>query len=177
MDRRTLLRRAAALGAIGVAGCTDGGTGTDGGGTPGDTPTPTPSPEPPTSEPPETVEIDEFDFVVTGMDNSSEPTADISFDEGTNTVRVTGTIQGSDGCKTAALESIDYDRAADEVTVAVKTKDRPDAGDGCTTALVFIDYEVTVSFTGGLPRAATVSHNGEDVASGAHDTASAGDDY
>jgi hypothetical protein len=172
MDRRTLLRRAAAIGAIGLAGCTGNGSPTDG---PGGTPdgTPTPSPAPPTTEPPETVEIDTFDFTVTDATGDAEPTANAEFDTEANEIRFTGIIQGKNLCQTAALESIDYDRQADEVHLAVKTKKRADADDACGQQQVFISYEATVSFTGGLPSQVSVSHDGEGVMSGAHDSAAA----
>lgn len=174
MDRRTLLRRSAALVALGLAGCTEGGDPDvgDGSPTPGGDGTPTPAP--PTTEP---TTVADFTFQVTNIDSAAtEPTADVTFETGENRVRVTGTIQGSDGCKTAALEAIDYDRAADEVSLSVITEDRPDAGDACTQALVYIDYEATVSFTGGLPSQAAVSHDGDEIASGAHDSATAGEE-
>lgn len=172
MNRRTLLRRAAALGAIGLAGCTGDGAppGDDGTSTPPDDGEPTPTDdETPTTEPPEPVEIADFDFAVTGRDSSSAPTASVSFDASADEVEFAGTIQGSDGCKTAALDAIDYDRGADEVTLSVITKDREGAGDACTQALVFIDYEATVRFTGGIPSRAVVTHNGEEMASAAMD--------
>lgn len=172
MNRRTLLRRAAALGAVGLAGCTGAPPGDDGTDTPTDDGEPTTAPpttddETPTSEPP--VDIADFDFAVTDRDSSSAPTATVSFDASADEVRFTGTIQGSDGCKTAALDAIDYDRGADEVTLSVITKDREGAGDMCTTALVFIDYEGTVRFTGGIPSRAVVTHNGEEMTSAAVD--------
>lgn len=176
MDRRTLLRRTALLGAIGLAGCTDGGSSPGGGGddTPADGDDPTT--EPPTTEPPATGDVDGVDFQVVDVDNTGEPGADVTFDADTNEVRITGTITGSDGCKTAALEAVEHDSGADEVTLAVITKDRPDAGDACTQALVYIDYEVTVTFTGGLPSKASVTHDGRGVTSGATDSGS-GSDY
>jgi len=99
-------------------------------------------------------------------------TADATFDEDENKVFVTGTIEGSDGCKTATLASADYDPSADSLTVDVETVDREDAGT-CTQALVYIDYEVTVTFEGGVPKSITVQHDGRGVMSGAHGSASA----
>lgn len=174
MDRRTLLRRSAALVALGLAGCTDAGSPADGDGSPTPGGDGTPTPAPPTTTEPTTVA--DFTFEVTNIDSAAtEPTAEVTFETGENRVRVTGTIQGSDGCKTAALEAIDYDRAADEVTLSVITEDRESAGDACTQALVYIDYEATVSFTGGLPSRAAISHDGTEITSGAHDSATAGD--
>lgn len=162
-----MLRRAAVVSVLGLAGCTGDGSppGADGDGTP----TPddgTPTTEPPTTEPPETVEIADFAFSVTDRTSSAtEPTADVTFDAESNAVQFTGIIEGSDGCKTAALDAIDFDRAGDEVTLAVITKDRPGAGDMCTQQLVYISYEATVEFSGGLPSQAAVSHDGSEIAS------------
>ena len=170
MHRRQLLRRTPALSALAIAGCAgdsppagDGGTPTD------DTPTPTPT------EPPETVELAEYHFEVTGRDSSGEGTADVEFDTETYEVRFTGTIQGKNGCQTAALQAIDYDREADEVTLSVRTKKAEGAGDACTQQLVYVDYEATVSFTGGIPSQASVVHDGQPIMSGAHDSARAGE--
>lgn len=159
-----MLRGAAAVAALGLAGCGASGTPGDG----GDTPTPTPTPS---------IELVDAEFEVTGRDNADDVGAEISFDDGANQVAVTGTIQGSNGCKTAALESVDYSRADDEVHVRVRTKNRKGTDDttACTEALVYIGYEATIQFEGGTPRRARVSHDGEGVASGAHDEAAAGD--
>lgn len=177
MDRRTLLRNGAALAALAIAGCTGGQPGGDGtptDGTPGDGSETT---APPTTGSPETIEIADYSFEVTDRTSAgTEPTAEVSFDAAEELVRVTGTIEGSDGCKTAELRAIEYSRDADEVHVGVATTDRPGTGDkACTQALVYISYELTVSFRGGVPAAASVSHDGTAIASGAHDSASAGD--
>jgi hypothetical protein len=172
MNRRTLLRNGATLTALALAGCS-------GDGQPGVDPTPTdgtPREGTETTSPP-TIEIADFSFAVTDRTSeTTEPTATVSFDATEGLVRVTSTIQGSDGCKTATLRAIDYHRDADEVHVGVATTDRPGTDDrACTEALVYISYEATVSFTGGVPSAASVSHDGTEVTSGARDSASAGD--
>ena len=159
MDRRTLLGRVATASALALAGCTAQNRPTGGGdGGDGDTPTT----EPTTTE---SVDIDDASFRVTGIEGSGTPGADVSFDVADDAIRVQGVIQGSDGCKTAVLEAVDYDREADAVTLAVITADRPDAGDACTQQLVFVSYEAVVTFTGGLPGHAVVTHDGTEVAS------------
>lgn len=167
MDRRTLLRNGAAFSALVLAGCTGSPPGGDGNETTA----------PPTTGSPETTEIADYSFAVTDRTaTTTEPAAEVAFDAEEGLVRVTGTIEGSDGCKTATLRAIDYNRDADEVHVSVATKDRPGTGENaCTQALVYISYEATVSFTGGIPAAASVSHDGTEIASGAHDSASAGE--
>jgi len=83
--------------------------------------------------------------------------ATVSFDGATVTVE--GTIWGRDGCKTAELASADYDGEADELTVAVATTNRENAGDVCTQALVEIGYRATVEFDSGVPASVVVTHN------------------
>jgi hypothetical protein len=161
MHRRTVLRGAAAVAAIGVAGCT--------GGAPGQ------GADTPTDDTP--VELVDSDFAVEAIDHTGEPSADVTFHDDENRVTFAGTIEGSDGCKTATMEAMEYDREADEVHLSVRTEDREGTGDrACTEALVFIDYEATATFEGGTPTRAAVSHDGRELVSGAHDSASAGDD-
>ncbi len=175
MHRRTLLRRTGAIGALALAGCTgqaseDDGNGGDGGGSDGgSTPTATPNP----------VTMQDTTFEVTGRGGASDQqgSADVEFDTADDRLVVTGTIVGSDGCKTAALGDVKYDTEADELRVNVVTKDEEGSEDKmCTQALVDIDYELVVRFDGGIPKSASVSHNGQGVTSGAHGEASAGDD-
>jgi hypothetical protein len=173
MDRRTLLRNGAVLTALALAGCAGGGRPGDGG-TPAEG---TGTTAPPTTEPPETIAIEDYSFEVTGRTSATTgPTAEVTVDPDEDGVRVTGTIQGSDGCKTATLRAVDYRRDADEVHVGVATTDRPGTDDkACTQALVYISYQAAVSFVGGVPSLASVSHDGTEVGRGTHDSASAGD--
>ncbi|MBX0322904.1 hypothetical protein EGH21_07660 [Halomicroarcula sp. F13] len=98
------------------------------------------------------------EFTVTGRGSGTQASeASVTF--GTDAVTVEGTIWGANGCKTAALSSADYDATADELTVAVETVDRDDAGDACTQAIVEIDYEATVQFAAGLPGRVVVTHD------------------
>jgi ABC-type glycerol-3-phosphate transport system substrate-binding protein len=161
MHRRTLLRGAAAVAAIGLAGCTANGA--PGNGT-----------DTPTDDPP--IELVGSDFAVEAIEHTGEPTANVSFDDDENRVTFTGTIEGSDGCKTAAMDAMAYDTEADEVHLSVNTEDREGTEDrACTEALVYIDYEATATFNGGTPKRAAVSHDGRELMSGAHESSSAGD--
>jgi hypothetical protein len=101
-----------------------------------------------------------------------ERTADAEFNPDAGTVVVTGTIQGENGCKTAALGSASYDPGEDQLFVDVVTEDREDAGT-CTQQLVYIDYEATFSFERGVASSVSVSHNGQGVMGAAYGSASA----
>jgi len=106
----------------------------------------------------------------------AETGTDIAFRTEATEVRLRGTIQGNDGCKTAALGDVSYDPEADALAVDVITVDRPGTEkQACTQELVFISYEATVEFSGGLPREVSVSHDGQGVGAAAHGSASAGD--
>ena len=106
---------------------------------------------------------------------TTETTTDIAFRTDADEVRLRGIVQGNDGCKTAELGDVSYDREADALAVDVVTVDREGTEErACTQELIFISYEATVEFSSGLPREVSVSHDGQGVASGAHGTASAG---
>lgn len=106
----------------------------------------------------------------------TEPTADISFRPDAGEVVLRGTIEGEDGCATAALGDVRYDAEDSELAVDVVTQRREGSEDrACTQQLVSIDYEATFSFSGGLPREVAVWHNGAGVGAAASGSASAGD--
>lgn len=193
MNRRQFIGLAGAIGGVALAGCTsqpsdDSPAGNDGTEDDGATHTDTPtddetdgsggndgSTESDGGGANPALEDATFE-VVEQTSAAQEPGADVEFDAGAGQVLVRGTIQGSDGCKTADLQAVDYHAAADEVTVSVVTKNRPGTGDqACTQQLVYISYEATVTFSGGIPSAASVVHDGEGVTSGAHASATAGD--
>lgn len=169
MNRRTLLRNGGTLTALVLAGCTGAGSPVG----EGDETT-----APPTSDIANRSRISDSRFaVIDRTAAATEPMAGVSFDQSEGLVRITGTIEGSDGCKTAALGAIDYRPDADELQVAVLTNDRPGTGEkACTQALVYISYEATVSFSGGLPSAASVSHDGTEITVTARDSATASED-
>lgn len=152
MDRRTLLGLAGTL-CVALAGCAgDGGSGDS------DTPSPTPT----LTETPERPAIETATLTVqdiTGGQQVDEAT--VSLEGGA--VVVDGTVWGSDGCKTAVLETADYEVGSETLRVAVATADREDAGDVCTEAIVEIDYRLRVAFSGGFPGTVAVTHDGRAV--------------
>jgi len=123
---------------------------------------------------PEAVELVEESFTVTSAGNDS-PTddADVAFNPEENTVVVTGTITGSNGCTTATLGSASYDPATDSLSVDVVTT-RREGSDGkvCTQALVGIGYEATFTFEGGIAHSVSVSHDGQGVAGAGFESSS-----
>lgn len=133
------------------------------------TPTETPAPG-------DTPTLADATLTVTNVtEGTNEETADVRFQTDADTVVLQGTLEGSDGCKTAALGTVEYDPEADALAVDVITRDREGTGErACTQALVYIEYEATVEFEGGLPTEVTVSHDGRELLSGRHATASAG---
>lgn len=96
----------------------------------------------------------------------------IGFDTDAETVGLTGTIWGSDGCQTAILDDASYDADQDHLQVSVVTESE-DPDKMCTQAIVEIDYEAAVTFSGGLPGSVSVSHDGSDIATAAHGSSSA----
>jgi len=81
---------------------------------------------------------------------------------GDGALRVTGTIVGSDACKTAELEGARYDAGEGAIVVDAVTVDADDAGGACAEVLTPVRYEATVEFEGGRP-AVVVRHDGEEV--------------
>ncbi|SFR96625.1 hypothetical protein SAMN05216559_1664 [Halomicrobium zhouii] len=169
MHRRTMLARVSAgLGAVALAGCvadengdegtpseseTDGGDGneTDGG---------------------DGNETDDGDgngtavsladaslsLVHAGCGQQTDEAA-VAFEADAGEVVVTGTIWGSDACKTARLADASYHADADELVVLVATEDRSDEEEMCAECITELDYEVTAAFDGGLPGKVTVRHS------------------
>jgi hypothetical protein len=153
MRRRDFVSAAAAVGAVGVTGCIDGGDGDDGNETDGN----------------ETDNGDGGEAAVTGtsFDVSSVRGGDVgesasySFEDGT--LRVTGVIVGSDACKTAELGDARYDGEREAVVVDVVTTDSEDAGDVCAQVLTPIRYEATVEVEYDEQPGVVVTHDGEEV--------------
>ncbi|GAA5473532.1 hypothetical protein Hhis01_00928 [Haloarcula hispanica] len=143
MKRRQLLRYGGLGCSIALAGCFGGAPGS------GETSTEGAS---------ETPSVNETTFSVTQRQSGSQTSsATVAFDG--DQVVVEGTIWGSDGCKTADLTDVTYDSSADELRISVGTKDKPDAGDVCTQAIMEIDYRATATFENGLPGTVSVSHD------------------
>jgi len=131
MKRRTLL---GSLGLVALAGC----AGDDGGQS--------------------STTVTDSELAV-GSIEPGQQVDDATVSTGDGTVTVEGTIWGPDGCATATLDSAEYDADNDELTVAVATTRREDAGDSCTQAIVEIDYRVTVSIEGATPGRIVVTHD------------------
>ncbi|WP_245180820.1 hypothetical protein [Haloarcula amylovorans] len=148
MERRALLKGIGTAAVAALAGCASSANPGDDG-TPTDTPTDAPDPDP---------RMTDSTFTVTASGSGTQKdAASVDFDG--DTVAVEGTIWGANGCKTGKLLGTDYDAEADELTVAVGTKDREDAGDMCTQAIVEIEYRATVTFDHGLPATVVVTHD------------------
>jgi hypothetical protein len=86
--------------------------------------------------------------------------ASYSFKDGT--LEVTGTVMGSDACKTAELGGAEYDEDEEAIVVDIETVNAEGAGDMCAEVLTPIRYEATVEFEGGSP-GVVVTHDGQEV--------------
>lgn len=142
MKRREYLRRTSALLAAGaMAGCL-------GSNVPGDS----------TERVTETTAVSPVvatrDFEVTRQECGTEVNT-ARVEAGDEQVTVTGTITGSDACKTAELKTASVEKGTLRVVVAAVN--RADAG-ACAQCLSEIDYEATVSFEGGTPESVVVVH-------------------
>ncbi len=98
-------------------------------------------------------------------------TVDVQFDG--SEVTLDGVIDGSNGCYTAEQESVEYDAENDRLHVNVRAHERQDA-EMCTQCIVDIEYAARYVFEGEAPSEVTVAHDGRDIASAAHGSASAG---
>ncbi|WP_436923223.1 hypothetical protein [Halosimplex amylolyticum] len=136
----------------------------DGSDTPSDAPTDTVS-ETPDSEPSTTPSgIADESFSVTGNDCGSQTDeASVSFDEGSGSVTVTGTIWGNDACYTAVLSDVRLDGGS--LTVVVAAESDADTDTACAECITEIDYEATIALDAALPETVTVvhEHGGEDT--------------
>lgn len=80
----------------------------------------------------------------------------MSFDS--QSVVVTGTVVGNNGCYRARLGGVTYDSGSDTCRVVVEAYNAsPDAV--CTQCITTISYEATVGFEGGLPGTVEVVHD------------------
>ncbi len=175
MQRRTILRGAAAGIAVALAGCVEDGSGD---GTPDDSGGGTTEPD---------------DGSGDGSDGSGDEAGDGSDDEGTTgsdgdapalvdaglerrgdcadpgtaatvafdgeTVSVDGCLEAANGCIYPELASAGYEGGA--FVVAVEGVDRSDPDEACTQAIEYRAYEVTASFDGGVPETVEVHHDGD----------------
>ncbi len=138
MRRRTILKIGAAATAFGVAGCVhQEGDGLDDG---------------------STVTVESFSSSVM-QDGDARESASYSFEDGG--LHVTGVILGSDACKDADLDSVEYEDG--RLVFDVVTVDAEDAGDACAEVLTPIRYEAVVEITYQVQPAVVVRHDGEEV--------------
>lgn len=182
MERRTLLRRSAALGAFALAGCLangddgdpdDGdGTGTpppaDGGGgdAPADSPTDAPTDSPTdasTPSAPSGIAGTSIETSDTGCAGSDAPTASVGFDDEGIAVTVDGVLRAADPCHVASLERTRYH--ADTTVLEIVVTAEPEEGERmCVQCIGAVDYETVVDLEGGLPGTVVVQHGtGEDA--------------
>ncbi len=153
MRRREFVSAAAAAGAAGVTGCIDGGDGNrtddgddiDGNETDGDGGT----------------RVTDTSFTSSPSRGDTEEAASYSFEDGA--LRVSGVVVGSDACKTAELDSAEYDGGRDAVVVDVVTVDAEDAGEVCAEVLKPIRYEAVVDVEYEEQPSVVVTHDGEEV--------------
>jgi hypothetical protein len=83
--------------------------------------------------------------------------ASVSFEEGDDSVGVTGTIPGANACYIAELADASYDTESGTLEVTVVSM-QEEGADTCADCITEIDYEATVSFEGGLPASVRVVH-------------------
>ena len=147
MQRRTLLRRSAALGAIALAGCSgDGDSGGNGQGA--DTP-----------QPDAVTGFGDFgvETTATGCLDDDGGSASVAFQGSPLRVDVTGTIEAPTPCYEAALEGIKYDPDEDLLKVTISATE-DDSGGACAECIGGIEYEATFELEGGLPGTVLVKH-------------------
>jgi hypothetical protein len=117
MQRRDLLATAGAAAAAALAGCLSSGTGSDPDGEPTGTDSPTPSPTPERG-------VSDSSFTVEAVGAGEvQNEATVSFDDG---VTVEGTIAGRNGCYTASLAEVSYGDGTLTVRVESHERDGAD---------------------------------------------------
>ena len=110
----------------------------------------------------------EWEFEITSLEAGNQvDNARIDPIEEQNRVVVEGTTHGSDLCKTAELESADYDPEEGTLEVSVTTREVEGAGDVCAGAIREIGYVATFDFDDEMPNSASVSHDGRTAAGAA----------
>jgi hypothetical protein len=104
------------------------------------------------------------------LTNKKLPTVEkdpaIRFDSDTPQVIITGAVAvGSEKCKTADLDSVNYDSDTNTLQVTVthaKSNDHPDnklLGGSCDDAMSMESYRTVVVFDNGLPKTITAIEN------------------
>lgn len=141
MQRRTLLRRSAALGAIALAGCNSDGDGAE-----------TPPPDAVT-------EFGEWEVTTTnaGCLDGNQGSASVAFQESPLSVEVSGTIRAANPCYEIDFQSIKYDTDDGLLEVTFGTNNSQ-SGAGCEDCIGGIEYEATFNLKGSLPGTVLVKH-------------------
>lgn len=161
MRRRDVLKYAGAATAVGMTGCLSEGNGEPGNqtddGNDGNS-----TDDDGTGNDGDTTTVTDTSFsVVSRSEGGAEGSASYRFENGTLNIR--GTILGSDACKTAELESAEYDEERGAVVVNVVTVNVEDANRRmCAEVITPVEYEVSIEFEGKQP-SVVVTHDGEEV--------------
>ncbi len=156
MNRRTLLRRTGAVGAVALAGClgrddpASGDTTTDDG-----TTMPTDSPEP--------VSVVDSSIVTTATScrsSDADETATVAIDGSAGRVTVTGVLHASNPCHRAWLQGVSYPPESGTLALDVATESTEQV---CVECVGTVEYRAEVTLSGGVPDRVAVTHQGEPV--------------
>ncbi|WP_435334748.1 hypothetical protein [Haloarchaeobius sp. TZWWS8] len=154
MNRRTLLKRTAALAATGaLAGCVAdspgaGGDGTEDRGDGTDAPTETEKPTP-------TLDSKSIETTKTGCGSGDD--ASVSF--GNSDVAVDGSIRAPTPCHEATIADATFDASSGTLTVTVGLSEKN--SDACAQCIGAIEYSASLAFANGLPSEVVVEHQRE----------------
>jgi len=110
--------------------------------------------------------VESAEFSTERIEAASErpKSPDAEFDEDKESVVVTGTIIGNDGCAVARLAEAYVEGG--RLVVDVETVSN--GGEMCTQQLVSIAYSATLRFDGDIPNEISVSHDGESIMGSAY---------
>ncbi|MEF8775870.1 MAG: hypothetical protein V5A43_05130 [Haloarculaceae archaeon] len=173
MNRRTLLRRIGALGAIGLAGCAAGpdgdgdgsagdgdGSPGDGDGSPGDREGTPDSSGTTTTPGPVSIADRSIRTITTECRGTGAETATVAIDRDETRVTVTGSIHTPDPCYEARLSDLAYDAATRTLSLDVVAED---TGEVCVQCTGRVAYEATIDLAGGVPDRVEITHAGRSV--------------
>lgn len=162
MNRRTLLRRTGALGALTLAGCMaddDSSSGAD---------TPTPGTDDDVTP---TITGSSIERTGNGCASGEHGYASSSTDEGTLTVSFSGRVETGNPCYQPTVENTAYDDETDRLTVTVGTEAEDTV---CVDCVGYVDFSGTVQFEGALPGDVAVVHDDETLSPASDEAGSSG---
>lgn len=159
MKRRDLLTLFGAAISSSVAGCLGGGNPIDGTNETTDTTTTT-STDTTTGTTDTDAMIRDTSFEVETIEQQSQDENAVVSVDG-QTVTVTGTIWGRNGCYTARLGDVGFTDGT--LVVAIESYEDRDDDEACTEANVYIDYTATIELDTEPPGEIRVTHNGEQI--------------